>query len=131
MCSAPCRRAPWYRVPLCSAICRYDYRYDANLRRTYAIDLATHRALFMAQMSRCAICTTDFGPYRLTEVTWVVDHDHRTGRVRGLLCPWCNSLLGRFADSPASLRAATTNEDTVAAGARFRRAAEYLERAGG
>lgn len=130
MCATPCQRSPWYRVALCSASCRYDYRYDAHLRRTYAIGLATHRAFFVDQHGRCPICWTDFGPYRLTEVTWVVDHDHGTGRVRGLLCPRCNFLLGRFQDSPSQLRnAAATAGSDDAGGGIFLRAAEYLERA--
>lgn len=56
----------------------------------------------------CAICggAPNGGCSRLA-----VDHDHRTGRVRGLLCMHCNQAIGKFKDDPKLLR----------------RAADYLE----
>ena len=33
----------------------------------------------------------------------VIDHNHETGKVRGILCNWCNSALGHFKDDPARL----------------------------
>jgi predicted nucleic acid-binding Zn ribbon protein len=61
--------------------------------------------LLLAQHERCAICGTDdwggkgpLGPQ--------VDHDHATGRVRGVLCGNCNQGLGRFKDDPDLRRAA-------------------------
>lgn len=47
---------------------------------------------------KCAICGSS---YRLH-----IDHDHKTGQLRGLLCHFCNTGLGHFRDSPERLRAA-------------------------
>jgi len=49
------------------------------------------------QNGSCAICKTAFQePYH-------VDHDHLTGKIRGLLCRGCNVGLGCFKDNPVSL----------------------------
>jgi hypothetical protein len=54
------------------------------------------------QEGRCAICRSDdVGWHRKDR--WAVDHDHVTGKVRGLLCHHCNSLLGQARDSPLIL----------------------------
>jgi len=62
---------------------------------------ATFQALLQAQNGVCGICqnsAADLGQHRL-----VVDHDHATGRVRGLLCRICNLGLERFKDDPTLL----------------------------
>ena len=51
-----------------------------------------------AHGNQCGICADD----RLV----VIDHDHKTGRARGLLCPNCNSAIGKLRESPALLSAA-------------------------
>lgn len=48
----------------------------------------------------CRICGTSQPPLHL-------DHDHVTGKRRGLLCQWCNPGLGQFQDHPKLLRSAT------------------------
>ena len=56
-------------------------------------------------MTHCAICGTDdpnFGHVK----TFSVDHDHETGKVRGLLCLHCNLGLGKFKDNSTNLRKA-------------------------
>ena len=52
-------------------------------------------------VKNCQICDKPFGHK-------VVDHDHKTGKIRGLLCRQCNFGLGHFRDNPDSLEKAAT-----------------------
>ena len=65
------------------------------------LTLMAFNALYAAQAGACAICLT---PTPLGKIG--VDHCHRTGTPRKLLCSLCNSLLGFARDDPALLRAA-------------------------
>lgn len=63
-------------------------------------------ALWTAQRGLCAICGTTlaFPPVRRgTTNAACIDHDHTTGKVRGLLCMLCNRGLGNFKDSAEAL----------------------------
>ena len=51
----------------------------------------------------CAVCSREPTP----GISLHVDHDHETGRIRGLLCFRCNNALGDLEDDPALLRVAT------------------------
>lgn len=53
--------------------------------------------LYDEQDGCCAICGLDF------KGEFAVDHDHKTGKVRGLLCDHCNRGLGSFKDNIARL----------------------------
>ena len=79
------------------------YRRDVQLKSLYGITQADYDRLLALQYGRCAICgTTKPG----TRGTWRVDHDHRTGQVRGLLCDRCNLGIGYMQDDPDILIAA-------------------------
>ena len=60
----------------------------------YGISQLDYQALFEKQQGRCAICGTDNPPVNKRGVAWHLDHCHRTGRVRGILCHRCNVGLG-------------------------------------
>ena len=64
-----------------------------------------YEAMLQVQNGHCAICpcTPEENGKMLA-----VDHDHVSGRVRGLLCRRCNLGLGNFRDMPGVLRAAAT-----------------------
>lgn len=51
------------------------------------------------QNNQCCICKCNFRKKCL-------DHDHKTGKVRGILCVRCNRGLGYFADSAARVQKA-------------------------
>lgn len=61
--------------------------------------------LFDKQGLRCAICD-EFLPEKDSQIA--IDHNHITGKIRGLLCHQCNFGLGNFKDSPEILRSAAT-----------------------
>ncbi len=74
----------------------------AQTIRSKGISVEAYEALFETQKGACAICEKSQTGRRLA-----IDHDHATGRVRGLLCNTCNTALGKFRDSPALLKKAS------------------------
>ena len=73
-----------------------------NKLKKYGLTLDQFNALCKKQQGRCAICR------KLPKADQVlhVDHDHKTRRVRGLLCPGCNRGIGMLQDSSKLLRRA-------------------------
>lgn len=61
-----------------------------HLRRRYGIGAAEVEAMIAAQGGVCAICHERPAAH--------VDHDHKTGKIRGILCFGCNGGLGQFQD---------------------------------
>lgn len=78
---------------------------DRKLRFSYGIGLADYNELLEKQGGGCAICG---GPPRggRSKKYFHVDHDHVTGKVRGLLCHYCNTAIGSLQENPERLEKA-------------------------
>jgi len=70
-----------------------------RLRLAYGVTLQEYASLFDQQGGVCAICKGKPDIWN----TLAVDHCHVTGRIRGLLCNKCNSILGLAKDQPGLL----------------------------
>ena len=78
-----------------------------NRKRKFGITQEQYEALLEAQNHKCAICANPEVATRNGKLkSLAVDHDHRTSRIRGLLCMACNTMLGNSRESPLTLCAA-------------------------
>ena len=82
---------------------RADMQRDAHLKRYYGMTLQEEQSLFESQGRACALCKCREVKGR--NLHWCVDHDHQTGKVRGVLRSNCNTMLGMGGDSPDTLEA--------------------------
>lgn len=98
-CGQRCRQVAWRRTHVVENL-EQSRRYEEhrpqrnNLRfKTYGITEEDYLKMLQEQDNSCAICgTKDWDiPH--------IDHNHATGKVRGLLCRECNLGLGKFGDS--------------------------------
>jgi Recombination endonuclease VII len=87
---------------------RRDYRRgreaearEGHLKRKFGLTQADYEDLLARQGGGCRICGKRPG-----KISLHVDHDHETGKVRGLLCVGCNNALGQFHDDAALLHRA-------------------------
>jgi len=65
-----------------------EKKFEKHLKQKYGIALSQYYEILSLQDGCCAICR------EITTGRLLVDHDHITGEIRGLLCNRCNSLLG-------------------------------------
>lgn len=73
--------------------------YKAKLKSRYGLNQEQLDDLKIKAEFKCQICKEE-------EVELVIDHNHDTGKVRGMLCRYCNLALGHFKDSLERLESA-------------------------
>ena len=75
-----------------------------NLPSKYGITLEKYDSLLAEQLSKCAICEKQLvdGSDNYDKRP-VIDHNHKTGEVRGILCKSCNRALGLLGDNPDTM----------------------------
>lgn len=71
------------------------------LKQNYGITLERYNQMFADQNGNCAICGRNQSEFKYQ---LAVDHCHRTGKVRGLLCGPCNTGIGNLQDRPEVLK---------------------------
>ena len=69
--------------------------------RKYGVTRKDYDTMLVAQAGVCAICGKAENGKRLA-----IDHCHKTGEVRGLLCALCNTAIGKLNDDPELLERA-------------------------
>lgn len=78
----------------CTA-CARQASHERRVEKTYGITPEQYEKIWESQGRRCGICQS-----RPASIRFAVDHDHKTGQVRGILCKRCNhDLLGGAHDS--------------------------------
>jgi Recombination endonuclease VII len=88
-----------------------DRSYENVILRKRNITPVIYLSLWEKQDKKCAICSESIIPRTVKQKTKdgaVLDHDHATEKVRGLLCSTCNQGLGSFKDSIFNLEKAIT-----------------------
>jgi len=81
----------------------YLLEHKIHIKRTYGLSIEKYNEMVLAQNGLCKICGLDpkmLGTKERKDRFLHVDHDHKTGLVRGLLCAKCNRALGQLNDDP-------------------------------
>lgn len=93
------------RHPRCKQCCKSPMDPHYRRRTTFGIEPVDYIKLLKKQKNVCAICSRpEWRTMRGKVRSLSIDHDHKTGKVRGLLCTDCNLGIGRLKDDPNLLR---------------------------
>lgn len=73
-----------------------EYDRKNKVRWNYGVSFDEYEKIYISQYGKCAICKTSESEFKKR---LAIDHNHKTGKVRGLLCNLCNFSLGGFRDN--------------------------------
>ena len=113
------REIPYANCRVCRNAAAREANKDTATKRAiqlkcvYGLTPEQFDQILTEQSNKCMICYDEFTPDKKPEI----DHDHKTGKFRGILCRSCNTLLGKNQENPELLRSKGYDE-----------AAWYLER---
>lgn len=71
------------------------YTYVNHIKKAYGLTRQEYEYMLLSQQNTCAICVNNF-----KNCVSNIDHCHKTGKIRGILCNNCNLFLGKFKDDP-------------------------------
>jgi len=89
--------------------CKKDYDKIRHKMKSFNISAKQYQKMFEEQKGCCLICGRDFkdiyGNPKQNHIYYTprIDHNHKTGKVRGILCHHCNIALGSFKENPLIL----------------------------
>lgn len=69
-----------------------------EIKSLYGISQIEYEKMLKDQNGKCKICHSDSTNHK-KQKRFNIDHDHKTGKIRGLLCQKCNIGVGAFKDS--------------------------------
>lgn len=78
-----------------------DRKKEYHIRKAFGIDISKYNIILKNQNNKCAICDIDNNNLNRS---LVIDHCHKTGKIRGLLCGRCNLMLGNIKDNKNILK---------------------------
>lgn len=79
---------------------------EQNYRQNFGITVSDYNVMFAQQEGKCAVCRSSSSKNRRSPHLYV-DHCHKTGKVRGLLCHRCNIALGMLQEDESLFAVAT------------------------
>jgi len=82
---------------------RHVYNMARHNLKKYGLTVEDYFEMLSKQGGKCAICLTNEPKGRGKFRQFAVDHCHKSGRVRALLCNSCNGALGMVSDKPEIL----------------------------
>lgn len=94
-----------------------EYRRNWQLKKKYGLEYGEFDAWWIVCRGKCFICERDMSKPTngrgQSLLTVAVDHNHKTGKIRGLLCNRCNKGIGFFNDNISLIKKAIKYLETT------------------